>query len=159
MGVPATTVRVTPVGVRLGDGYQSFVAFAADPNVSLWEIDVKPPGMDAGDAIDTTTMHNVRWRSKAARSLIDTTNASMEVGYDPVVIDQIIALIGVEGAITVKYPNDDTESFFGFLKSFEPNPLKEGEFPTASCEIVCTNIDPADGTEAAPNYVTAAGTS
>lgn len=158
MGVPVTTVRVDPVGRRLEDGYRSLITFAADPNVSLWERTVKPPGIDGGDSIDTSTMHNDVWRTKASRALKELTDAGMECGYDPVVYDQIVALCNVETSITILFSNNDTLAFFGYLKSADTNDLAEGEFPTLTCVVVCTNTDPADGSEAGPNYITAAGT-
>lgn len=158
MGTPANTTRATPVGVKLNDGFSTLIAFAADSDVSFWEKTVTPPGIDGGDAIETTTMHNTTWRSMAARALRTLTDASTTVAYDPVVYDQIVALINVEGAITVKFPNGDTLDFFGYLKDFIPQENVEGEQPEAQVTIVPTNIDPTDGTEAAPNYITAAGT-
>jgi len=158
MGVPAATTRVTPVGTKLDDGYQTLIAFAADPDVSFWEKTVQPPGLDGGDPIPTTTMHNSTYRTKAARSLIDTTDSSVVVAYDPVVYDQIIALLNVEGAITINFSNSDTLSFFGFLQTFEPQEVEEGAQPEANITIAVTNVDPSDGSEAAPNYVTATGT-
>jgi hypothetical protein len=75
-----------------------------------------------------------------------------------VVLDQIVALINVETTWTVLFPNNDTWSFFGFLRSFVPSALTEGEFPTADIVIEPTNVDPSDGSEAGPNYITSSGT-
>ena len=147
-----TTARVTPHGIRLDDGFSTKIAFAADPDVSFWEKTVTPPGIDGGDAIETTTMHNVTWRTMAARALKTLTDAATTVAYDPQVIDQINALINVEGWITVSFPNGDTLDFFGFLKSFTPGDLVEGGFPDAEVVIVCTNKDPATGLESAPVF-------
>ncbi len=41
---------------RLDDGYQTLIEFAENPAIKLWEKSVTPPGIDGGDAIDTTTM-------------------------------------------------------------------------------------------------------
>ena len=158
MGVPTTTARIAPVGVKIDDGFSTLIAFAADADVSLWEKTVKPPGIDGGDAIETTTMHNTTWRTMAARALKTLTESGLTCAYDPVVIDQINALINVEGAITVHMPNGDTLDFFGYLKSFEIQDHVEGEQPEAQVVIIPTNVDPSDGSEASPNYKTAAGT-
>lgn len=146
------TVRIAPVGIRLGDGYQSLITFDADPNVSLWEKTVKPPGVDGGDAIDTTTMWNEVVRTKSSRALKEMTDGGMSCGYDPRVLDQIIALINVETLITTLFPDGSRWEAYGFLKSAEPNNLEEGTFPILDCVIVYTNTDPADGSESLPNY-------
>lgn len=158
MGTPANTSRVAPVGVKLGDGYSTKIAFAADSDVSFWEKTVQPPGHDGGDAVETTTMHNTTVRTFGARNLITMTESSVTAAYDPVVYDQILALVNVEGAITIHFPNGDTLDFFGYLKDFIPQPHAEGAQPEANITIVPTNVDPSDGSEASPNYITSAGT-
>ncbi len=152
MGVPAVTARIDPVGQRLRNGYRTLVCFAADPNVSLWEKTVQPPGVDGGDPVDTNTMHNDTWFTQAARTLKKMTDGGMTVAYDPAVYDQIVALINVEGSVTIHFPDGSAVAFFGYLKSFEPGDNAEGEQPEATCVIVCTNTDPMDGTEADINY-------
>ena len=158
MAAPATTVRVAPVGIKLGDGYQTLIASATDPDVSFWEKSVKPPGLDGGEKVDNTTMHNTTVRTYSARSLIEMTSSSITAAYDPVVLDQIVALINVEGAWTINHPNGDTWDFYGFLKSFEPTQNEEGTQPEAEIVIEVTNVDPSDGSEAVPNYKTSSGT-
>lgn len=158
MGVPAFTTRVTPVGIKLGDGHSTKIAFAADPDVSFWEKQVQPPGMDGGDAIDTTTMYNVLVRTSSSRALITMTEMSCTAAYDPRVYDQILALINVEGAVTVLFPDGSMVAFFGYLKNFEPQQHQEGAQPEANITVVPTNTDPSDGSEAVPNYKTASGT-
>lgn len=145
-----TTARSTPSGDLLEDGYQSLIAFAADADISLWEKSVQPPGIEGGDEIDITTMHNVTWRTRAARSLKTLTNSSITVAYDPAVYTQILALINVNGWITVHFPDGSTLDFVGYLKNFTPNELSEGAQPEASCEIVPTNQ--LAGVETAPEY-------
>lgn len=158
MGVPATTPRTAPVGLKLDDGFSTLIAFEADPDVSFWEKTVKPPGVDGGDAIDTTTMHNTDYRTMAARALKTLTESSSTVAYDPRVYDQIMDLINVEGSITIHFPDNSSLSFFGYLRTFETNDLSEGEQPEATITITCTNVDPSDGSEAGPNYISPAGT-
>jgi hypothetical protein len=157
MGTPATTARVTPPIAGFKDGFSTKIAFAADSNVTLWEKTVKPPGVDGGDPIETTTMFNATYRTMAARSLKTLTNGTTTCAYHSSVLPQIVALINVEGAITIHFPDGSTWDFFGYLKSFEPQEHVEGEQPTANCEFVCTNVDPSDDSESAPVY-TAAGT-
>lgn len=145
-----TTARQTPGGTKLDDGFSTKIAFAADPDVSFWEKSVKPPGIDGGDAIDTTTMHNTTWRTFAARALRTLTESSITVAYDPKVYDQIVALINVNGWITVHFPDGSILNFVGFLRSFEPGDNSEGAQPEATISITPTNI--LNGVETAPDY-------
>jgi hypothetical protein len=147
-----TTARTTPHGIKMDDGFSTKIAFAADPDISFWEKTVTPPGIDGGDAIETTTMHNTTWRSMAARALKTLTESSITVAWDPQVYDQIVALINVEGLITVWFPNGDALDFYGFLKSFTPGDMSEGSPPEAEISIVPTNINPLTGAEAAPVF-------
>ena len=159
MSVIATTARSAPGGTRLKDGYSTKIAFAADPDVEFWEVSVTPPGLDGGDAIDQTTMHNTTVMTKAAQSLYETTDGSATVAYDPLVYDSIRALVNVEGAITYHFPDGSTESEYGFLKSFTPNENSKGSRPEASITIVHTNAHPSTGDEVVGNYNSGTGTS
>lgn len=151
MGAPAYTARQTPQGIRLEDGYQSLFAFAADPDVSLWEIETGLPGLDGGEPINTTTQHNVNLRTMAPRALKTMTAFTTRCAYDPQVYEDLDALINVETAITNHFPDGTRLAFWGFLQKFEPDGLVDGTFPTAQVTIVPTNTDPSDGTEA--NFV------
>lgn len=141
MGAPSPTSRSTPVGIRLRDGHPTKVTFAADPDVSLWEISATPPGVDGGDAVDTTTMWNTTYRTKAPRTLKELTDSSFKAAYDPAVLTQIIALINVATTITITFSDGSTWAFYGYLKSFEPDEITEGEMPSATCNIIATNTD------------------
>lgn len=151
-----TTARAAPVGIRLDDGFSTKIAFAADSNISFWEVGVSPPGYDGGDAIDYTTMHNSTYRVFAPRQLKTLTEAGGTVQYDPDIYNQAIAIINVNGWITVHFPDGSTLDFVGFLKTFEPDELTEGEAPTASISIVPTNQ--LLGVETAPVLTNVAGT-
>lgn len=158
MAAPATTARQTPAGIKLDDGYSTKIAFERDPDVSFWEKTVQPPGIDGGDAIDTTTMHNAAWRTMAARALKTLTECSVVAAYDPNVYNNILNLINAEGSITIHFPDASKLDFYGYLKTFEPSENTEGEQPEATITIVPTNYDPANDTEASPVLTSVAGT-
>jgi len=158
MAAPTPTARVDPTGIRLTDGYRTLVTLAADTNVRLWERSITPPGLEGGDPIDTTTMHNDRWRSMAPRALITMTEFQMECGYDPKAYDELLALLNVETTITVLFPDTSTLAFYGFMRNFQPGALEEGTFPTATVTIVPTNADPTTGAEEAPVLYSAEST-
>lgn len=152
------TARQTPVGRFLEDGYSTKIAFASDPDVSFWEKSVTPPGIDGGDAIETSTMHNTTWRTMASRALKTLTDLTVVAAYDPRVYDQIVALCNVPDLITLHWPNLGTLEFWGFLKSFTPGENVEGTQPTATVIITPTNTHGTTGAEVAPNYISGVGT-
>jgi hypothetical protein len=158
MASPETTVRIEPDGIDLPDGFSAKIAFAADPDISIWEKTVTPPGLDGGDSIDTTTMHNSIWRTKRARSLVTGTDAQVTCGYDPDCYDEILAILNVEGSITVAFPDGSTYDFFGYLQKFEPSALQEGTYPEATLTIVQTDYDPVNHVEAGPIMTEVPGT-
>lgn len=158
MAVPTPTVRQTPGGRRLLDGFATKVTFARDPDVSLWETTVTPPGVDGGDAIDTNTMHNVSWRTMAARALKTLTEFTFTAAYDPDVLNQLLALVNVYDTITVRHPDGSTWAFYGFLRVFQPETHEEGTMPTATVTVQPTNYDYANAVEAGPAVASVAGT-
>ena len=158
MAAPATTPRSAPGGIKLDDGFSTKIAFERDPDVSFWEVTVQPPGVDGGDPIDTTTMHNLNWRTMAARALKTLTESSVTARYDPAVYTQILELINIPGAITVHFPDGSTLDFYGFLQTFEVGDHAEGEPPEATLTIQPTNYDPDNDVEAAPVLTSVAGT-
>jgi hypothetical protein len=155
---PPTTVRQAPTGIKLKDGFKTTIAFAADPDVSLWERSVKPPGLNGGDAIDTTTMHNTKWRTRNPRKLKTMTNCTGKAAYDPDVYNQLINLINVETAITIRFTDGSTLDFYGALTELEFDELQEGNFPECNYVIVPTNQDPVTGAEVDPVLTSVAGT-
>ena len=161
MAAPTRVELGTPTGIKLEDGYSSRYAFFANANVSFWEKSgVEPPGLDLGDAIDTTTMQNTQYRTKAKRQLIDLTDGAITVAYNPIAIEEIITMMAITDpdAITIWWPDLSNLTFFGFLKSFTPQGMEEGSQPEANVVIVVTNWDPTNDVEAGPVYVDVAGT-
>lgn len=158
MAAPTPSARTAPAGIKLDDGFRTLINFAADSDVSLWEKTVKPPGMDGGDEIDTTTMHNVTWRTMSSRQLKTLTECSGSAAYDPAVYTQLVALINVETTVTVHFPDLSTLAFYGFLKSVEFSENTEGEQPELNYSIIPTNYDPVNRVEASPVMTSVAGT-
>jgi hypothetical protein len=140
----------------LEDGFSTVISFSESPNVLFKEISVTPPGLDGGGEIDTTTMRNTRWRTRAPKSLITLTEMSFEASYDPEVYVDILDMLNVKQEITVHFPDGSEYTFWGWLNSFEMNELSEGEFPTASCSIIPANQDD-QGDESDPVFVPAGG--
>lgn len=159
MAAPTPTVRSAPGGRKLGDGYQSLVTFALDPDFAIWEEEVTPPGIDGGDAVDTTSQHNENWKTKAPGSLVEMTDASVKCNYDPVVYVQALALVNKSTVVTVLFPDGSTLAAYGYLKSAVPGGLSRNNKPEMTLTIVFTNQDPVTCEEEGPVYTAGSGTS
>lgn len=136
---------------RIDDGFATLVEFAEDSNVQFWEKEVTPPGMDGGGENDTSTMRNTTWRTRAPKSLVTLTEGSMTAAYDPVVYDEILAMLNVNQQITITFPDDSTLVFWGWINEFTPNAAVEGEQPTAEVTIIPSNQN-TSGVETPPVY-------
>jgi hypothetical protein len=132
------TVRVDPVGVPFDEGYQSLITHASDPDLSFWETVVGAPGIDGGDPVPTTTMHNEVVHTLAPRQLKRHTPFQVQGKFSGATIDQVYALINVNGWITVKWPDDTQYSFPGYFKSFQPAQAQEGNPLEGTLEVVPT---------------------
>jgi len=152
MAAPTYEARVTPLGedIPLQDGYRTVIGPSSNPNIGWFEKSVKPPGMDGGDPVDTTTMWNATYMTKAPRSLKDFTNVTCRAAYDPILYTEALALINSTDTFNISFSDGTTIAFYGYLKSFEPQEITEGTQPEADIEIVVTNWDATLGVEAGP---------
>ena len=155
---PAPSARVDPVGIYLEDGYRSLIVLAVDTNISLWELGVGTPGMDGGDAIDITNMHNDEYRTMASRALKTLTEFTFTFHFDPAVYTQLESVINVDTTVTRHFPDGSTLAFYGFLRMVEFDEMTEGEVPTGTATITPTNRDPITRAEEGPVLASVAGT-
>src|SRR5687768_14045955 len=116
MAAPSATVRSAPAGIHLDDGYQTLITCALDPDISFKEKTVQPPSIDGGDPIDTTTMHNVDYRTKAPRQLVSHGDGSATVNWAPEVYSQILAVVNRPTTWTYKLPDGSTYAIYGYLQ-------------------------------------------
>lgn len=158
MTAPSPAVRGTPAGIKLKDGHQALITIGSNTTASFWEKTVQPPGIDGGDAIEQTTMHNIDWRTFAARSLKTMTEGKGKAAYDPAVYTQLQSLVNQETTITVQWADGSTLAFYGYLRMFEFSELVEGTQPEADFTIQPTNVDPLTGVEAGPVLTSVSGT-
>lgn len=140
--------------MRMDDGFSTTITFSEDSEVVLYEKNVTPPGVDGGGEIDTTTMRNAIWRTKQPKKLINLSPASLTVAYDTDAYDNITGMINTNQEITVTFPDDATLVFWGWINTFMPGEITEGEQPTAEVEIIPSNHDD-DGVETAPVFTPA----
>ena len=162
MANPANTTRINPSSITnqriLEDGHPSLIAFSRNPSFAIWEITVTPPGIDGGDLVNITTMHNATWRTMVPRRLKTLTTATVVAGYDPVVYDQLLDQINYNQSMTNQFSDGSDLDFFGVMRTFETDAITEGEMPQATCQIDPTNWDPANDVEAGPVMTEVLGT-
>jgi hypothetical protein len=126
---------------RLDDGFSTTISLTG-ANTTFWEKSVTPPGLDGGGSIDTTTMRNTAWRTFAPKSLVTMSEMSLTVAYDSSKVADITDL-NVNQQIVVTFPDASTLTFWGFVNTFAPGELAEGEQPEAEITIIPTNRDNA----------------
>ena len=158
MAAPTPSVRATPGGIKLPDGYQCLVTFTADTDFSVWEKTTTPPPLEGGDPIDQTTQHNVDYMTKFPQQLIDVGEATFTAAYDPASYTQALALINVQTVVTYTFYDGSTLCFYGYLKTFAPGTQQRGTQPEATITVVCTNWDYVNKVEAAPVLTSVSGT-
>ncbi|MDR2170636.1 MAG: hypothetical protein LBP59_10880 [Planctomycetaceae bacterium] len=134
---------------RLDDGHPTVISLAE--GACLWEKALTPPGIDGGGANETTTMHNIQWRTNIPKHLRTMTDTSFTAAYAVVGMKELRNQIN-KNQITVLTFGDGTKmAFWGWLNSFAPGEVSEGTQPTASCSITASNQDNT-GKEMKPNY-------
>ena len=153
------SARVTPTDWKEDQGYPIFIVFAANPGVNFWEITVKPPGVDGGDAIETSTQFNLHVHTKRARFLKMITDSGAKVQIAAGSLNACYNLVNVETTVTIIFPDGATYCFYGYLKSFILGDFAEGEKPTGDIVVVATNWDVTNSVEAVPVYNAKTGTS
>lgn len=158
MAAPTVTTRTAPVGIPLTEGYQILLAMSQDPDISIWEKTIKLPGIDAGDAIDITTQHNTKWTTMVSGALLTLTEFTVVGSFDPDAYNQLIAIMRVNGAMTIHLPDGSTISFFAYVKAVEGPEGKRKEQPDMTVTIQPTNYDPVNRVEADPVISSVAGT-
>lgn len=141
MAAPVATVRQDPAGIKLPDGYRALITLEDDPDISFWEKDVKPVGIDGGEPIPQTTMHNDLVETFFPQSLYRLTDGTSKVAYDPAVITQIMTMINRNQVITVRYRDGTTDAFWGYLRIFERDTMSKGTQPEATVTFTPTMMD------------------
>lgn len=153
------TALGTPAGVRIRNGHSTRFALANAPTISLWIVSLTPPGVEGGELIPTTTMHNTALRTMAAQSLKTMTPMTMRCAYNAAVIDNLFAQVNNEQSGTLHFSQSSGSwDFFCAITNFAPDEIVENAMPLASVTIGLTNTDPLTGAETSPDYRTASGT-
>lgn len=133
------------------DGFSTSIAFADDTSVQMEVISLTPPAFEGGGEIDTTTMSNTTYTTKALKQLINIGPVSLTVAYDSALYDEVLAMMQSNQQITITLPDTTTIIFWGGIDSFTPGELVIGERPTAEMSIIVTNRNDSN-VETGPVY-------
>ena len=127
-------------------------------SATLQVISISPPAISSGGAIEVTTMDNDAWRTKAPKKLHELGEVSFSALYDPAEIGNFLSGstgVGYNQSIVITFADATTLTFFGWVDSFSPSEISEGEAPTADVTIIVSNQNGtglAGGAETAPVY-------
>ena len=88
------------------------------------------------------------------RALKTLTNGQFICAYDTAILSEINGMIGVNQLITVTFPDGSTYAFWGWVDEFTPSELVDGTQPTATCTIICSNMNDSS-VETDPVYTAA----
>jgi len=143
----------------LVDGFKTLITITGITAV-FEEIEISPPELDAGGAIEQTTMRNTRWRTNLGKQLATLGTFSVKVAYNVGAYSQISGILGSNRHIVITFPDTSTLSFYAVVNKFSPDALKEGERPEATIEFIPSNLSTANPpVEVAPVLVTLTTTS
>lgn len=160
MAAPTPTPRTLPTGWKMPEGFRSLITFSGKPALNIWEIETKPPGIESGEPINTTTQHNINWRTFWLPFLKTLMPVTVKFAYDPdVILTDIYYLCGRnDQTLTFLFPENSTIAFFGGMQKAEFDNLKEKEFPTGTMTIVPTLTDTTSNNAEAGPVFSSAGT-
>lgn len=127
------------------------MSIADIPTVNIEIISINIPGINSGGEIDTTTMANATWRTRAPKALKSLDPVTAEVSYATDSWSAINTEIGNNQLMTITAPDTTTFEFYGYVDTFVPGALEEGSRPTATLTIIPTLRNASDA-ETAPVY-------
>jgi hypothetical protein len=144
-----------PAGKPLPDGYSARFTFDDFPAIELFMKQPTPIGFEGGGANPQSTMENVKFRTQRPKKLITVTGSSITCAYDPKFLDTLITTNG--GMLLhnqlchVEYGDGSKHNFWGWLESFKPGALQEGQQPEATVMVEVSNLN-VSGVETGPTY-------
>ena len=140
------------------NGFSTTISCSLQPGLLIKETQVKPPGINAGGAINNTTMRNTTWRTFSGKVLKTLTNIDVTAAYDPNCYSQLVSMAGKNQTVTVTHSNGNSWAIQAMMDSAEPNAnTAEEEMPTMQIVFIPTNVNAA-GAETGPSFGTAAPT-
>lgn len=158
MASPTTQTRGTPSGIYLKRGGPGCkMTFAGDTDLTIYEVTVKPWGVDGGDPINITTQWNTEVVTKAEQRLKEITDGQITFAYDPTSWIEGYGQVNTNNSTTFLWPEGSTLDVWGYLKDLDYDPLSREEMPMGTATVVATNWDPVGKVEARPVITSVTG--
>jgi hypothetical protein len=137
----------------LRDGYATLITLSLRPAIKLYEREVTPPALVGGGKIESTHMRRSVWRMQDPKTLKGLGDLVATVMYAvPAYGNDIMADLNTIQVITVRWPNNATLAFYGWVDNFAPSGHSEGNLPTAVITIIPALYNNTTGAEAGPLY-------
>lgn len=138
--------------IRMDDGFSTTIELENDPTIQLWEKEVTPPGITGGGPIETTNMRNLKWRTKAAKKLMELTPINTVCAYATKAYPRLVQQINQNQRITISFADGAALRIWGYINEFTPAAFTEGEQPTATVVFQPTMVN-NEGVEQEPEYI------
>lgn len=138
--------------LRLDDGFSTTIELELAPTVKLYEKEITPPNITGGGGIETTTMRNTAWKTKAPKKLKMMGQVHTVCAYATDCIPVLFAQIQVNQRLTITFADGSSLRIWGWLDEFTPGAFKPDEQPTATVIFVPSMRDD-NGAEVAPLYI------
>ena len=136
---------------EVADGVGTTIEFETSALV-LRMVRITPPPISGGDKMDHTALGNKAWKTAAPRTLKELGEGSFEAFFDT--SKWASAPVNINQEIKIVYPDGTYHSFWGYLGSFEPGEVVEGDYAKCTGTLVGTNLNGSD-VEVGPSYGTA----
>lgn len=117
--------------LHLTDG-QGIRIVLVNQGLVFYEKSVQPSGVEGGDPINITTNDNTAYESQAPRTLRMRMQSQSVVTYDSTDKAAYEAAVDQSDSIRIDYPDDTTELYVGWLRSFIPDSAENGSQPQAT---------------------------
>ncbi len=139
------------MGKRLTDGHPTRMSFSLNPNLLIYEMSVKPPGIAGGGPNDTTSMRNTTWRTRQPKKLKSLKAISFTAQYNTLAFNQLLAMVNNIQTATITYSDGTNHVVYGWIDDVDYNDTVEGSPPTMTVTFEPSNAD-ANGNEIGPVF-------
>lgn len=119
----------------MGRGAPVYIVFASNTALDIWEKGITPGGASMDDRKDNSSFHNTKWRTKTPGRLATAEDITVQAGYDPDQLQDIIDLLGLRDTITLVLPTGTRVAFYGWLDAYSFNEHNENDDPMITLTI------------------------
>jgi len=123
--------------------------------LAIEKVTLKGLGLEGGDALDASHLANVLYKTKKPQTLTEIPDVTGTGHYTPANHDTAVAELNKNQELVLTFAGVGTLTFWGYLKTYDPDEGEIGTVWNVTFSIVVTNLD---GTESELGPVWAAAT-